>query len=77
MNGLEFFSWLKRESPVHVDRVMFMTGDVMNEGLWGQLQQSGRPHLSKPFSRSQLMAMVHTVLEPSEVGDLVSPLGRI
>jgi CheY-like chemotaxis protein len=43
-------------------RVIFLTGDVVNDETQAFLQSTGNPHLSKPFQLARVEQMVAQVL---------------
>lgn len=62
MSGLELWDALQRERPDSCPRILFITGDVLNEPLWDALHATCRPCLLKPFTREELLAHVYAVL---------------
>ncbi|MFC1937493.1 response regulator [Chloroflexota bacterium] len=58
MNGKDFYRWLKERYPELAGRVIFTTGDVMNGGIQGFLEQAARPFLPKPFTPAELRTVV-------------------
>jgi CheY-like chemotaxis protein len=63
MNGQEFYQQAIRRKPELARRVMFLTGDVVNEETQAFLQSTGNPHLSKPFQLARVEQMVAEVLQ--------------
>jgi len=62
MSGHEFYRQLQtRGSPV-IDRLVFMTGDVVSPEASRFLQEAGRPVLSKPFTLTDLMEILALVV---------------
>jgi PAS domain S-box-containing protein len=62
MSGHEFYRQLQtRHSPV-IDKLIIMTGDVVSPEASRFLQEAGRPVLSKPFTLTDLMAVLATVV---------------
>jgi CheY-like chemotaxis protein len=62
MSGHEFYRQLQElRSPV-IDRLIFMTGDVVSPEASRFLQQAARPVLSKPFTLTDLTAVLAKVV---------------
>ena len=66
MNGKELYQWLQEKHPQLADRVLFTSGDVMSGDIQSFLEQTTRPFLPKPFSSSELKAMVSEALKEIE-----------
>jgi len=66
MNGEELYQWLQKKYPQLTSRVIFTTGDVMGGDIKSFLEQSGRPFLPKPFTPSELKAIVQEALKQIE-----------
>jgi len=49
LSGEQLYEELRARDPEHASRVIFTTGDVMNEQMRGFLASSGRPLIAKPF----------------------------
>ena len=49
VSGEQLYTDLRARDPEHAGRVIFTTGDVMNEQMRGFLASSGRPLVAKPF----------------------------
>jgi PAS domain S-box-containing protein len=62
MNGQEFYDVVKQKYPALQSRVVFVTGDVLNEETHGFLQSTGNPHLGKPFNLTSVKHVVAEVL---------------
>jgi CheY-like chemotaxis protein len=62
MNGAEFHQTLANMNPALARRVIFLTGDVVNEETQRYLASTGNPHLEKPFQLGRLEAVVAQVL---------------
>ncbi len=58
MSGRAFFAHLSRLNPEMAGRVVFVTGDVVSPETKRYLQETGRPHLAKPFSLDDLERLV-------------------
>ncbi len=65
MNGKELFQVIVDRYPRLAGRVIFSTGDMMDGYTERFLELTGRPHLSKPFTPHELMAIVKETLKPA------------
>jgi DNA-binding response OmpR family regulator len=63
MNGKELFRIISDRYPRLAGRVIFSTGDVIDEYTQRFLELTGRPYLSKPFSPHELIAIVQKTLK--------------
>ncbi len=63
MNGREFYERLSQEQPSLAKRIVFVTGDVVNQETRAFLDEVGNPHLSKPFRLDEVAAAVTQVLQ--------------
>lgn len=55
MNGMELYRKLSEIKPYLNERIIFLTGDMENEGTNTFLKQTGCRYLSKPFSMKELL----------------------
>ncbi|MEX2152528.1 MAG: PAS domain S-box protein [Gemmatimonadaceae bacterium] len=55
VSGQQVFERWRRERPELVDRVVFITGDIVSADLQGFLRVSGRPYIAKPFEFSAIV----------------------
>ena len=62
MSGHEFFRQLQAARSPAVERLIFMTGDVLSPEASRFLQEAGRPVLSKPFALRDLMEVMARVV---------------
>jgi len=49
LSGEQLFERLRSDDPVHAERVIFTTGDLVNEQMRRFLDGTGRPCVPKPF----------------------------
>jgi signal transduction histidine kinase/ActR/RegA family two-component response regulator len=63
MNGQEFYQLAVEKKPELAPRVIFLTGDVVNEDTQAFLRSTGNPHLSKPFQLARIEQIVAEVLQ--------------
>jgi signal transduction histidine kinase len=66
MDGQQFFDRLKVEHPRLVERVLFLTGDILSREARAFLTSSGRPCLSKPFTYDELCSGVDALMRGSD-----------
>ena len=67
MSGKELYRLIQKSSIEHASRVVFITGDTMSDESHEFLSAAGRPSLSKPFKREQVLAMIQDIAEVSNV----------
>ncbi len=63
MNGKELYQHILDEHPDFTGKIIFTTGDVLDEKLTTLLNGSTRPYLPKPFTPDELKAIVKEALE--------------
>ena len=61
VNGADVHAWIVEHRPQLVSRVLFITGDTVNEETLAILRQTGAPCVEKPFRVQQLMAVVQKI----------------
>jgi PAS domain S-box-containing protein len=64
INGRQFYEMATKKQPALAKRVVFVTGDVVNEETMAFLRSTGNPHLDKPFFLTQVKQVVAEVLSP-------------
>jgi two-component system NtrC family sensor kinase len=62
MSGHEFYRALQASRSAMIERLVFMTGDVLSPEVKRFLAEAGRPVLSKPFTLEDLMDAMGKVL---------------
>ena len=67
MNGKQLYQCIKDRYPKLIKRVIFASGDVVNNDTQHFLEQSGRPFLSKPFTPEELITAVREAFKPTAV----------
>jgi len=65
LGGREFYEELKRTRPNQAEQVVFATGDTVRGDTLAFLRSVGRPYLHKPFSLTELRALLAGVSKPS------------
>jgi DNA-binding response OmpR family regulator len=63
MNGKELYRHILDEHPDFKGKVIFTTGDVLDDKLASLINGSARPYLPKPFTPDELRAIVKEALE--------------
>jgi len=69
ISGQELYSRMQQERPELAKRFIFVTGDVITPGTGDFIRQSGRPSLSKPFTSTEMAAVLEEMLAGLENGD--------
>jgi CheY-like chemotaxis protein len=62
IDGSDVHDWLAAHRPEMVSRLIFITGDIVNEETAATLRRTGAPCVEKPFRISQLLDVVRKVL---------------
>jgi two-component system NtrC family sensor kinase len=65
LGGREFYEELKRTRPAQAEQVVFATGDTVRGDTLAFLRSVGRPYLHKPFSLTELRALLAGVSKPT------------
>ncbi len=63
INGRQFYAQAVEKKPVLASRIIFLTGDVVNEETQDFLKSIGNPHIAKPFSLSSVKEVVAEAVE--------------
>ena len=62
VDGADVYEWLAAHRPELLPRLIFITGDIVNEETAATLRRTGAPYVEKPFRVQQFMAVVEKVL---------------
>jgi len=62
VDGADVHAWLATHRPQLVSKLVFITGDIVNEETAQTLIKTGAPCVEKPFRISQLMEVVKKVM---------------
>ena len=62
LSGRDLFHHLSRQRSPLVHRLLFITGDTFSEETQRFLEESGVPHLAKPFGREEILKAIQKVL---------------
>jgi DNA-binding response OmpR family regulator len=63
MNGKELYQYIRDNYPDFSGKIIFTTGDVLDEKLTSMLKGAERPYLPKPFTPDELKTIVKETLE--------------
>ena len=61
VDGADVHEWILRYRPDLIARIIFITGDIVNEETAATLHRTGAPCVEKPFRVQQLIDVVHRV----------------
>lgn len=65
LNGLELLSAVRREPAMATMPVLMLSGNRVDAGAAGQGRIDGYGFLTKPFTRSQLLGVMQSLLSPA------------
>ncbi len=60
-SGADLHQWIVSHHPELTDRLLFITGDTVNEDTMRALIRTGAPYLEKPFRVQQLIDRVEAM----------------
>ena len=60
-SGADVHAWLVLNRPEMKDKILFITGDTVNEETLKALTDTGVPYIEKPFRMKELMATVEKI----------------
>src|SRR5262249_3011981 len=58
LNGQQFYQLLTAKKPDLARRIVFLTGDLVNDGTRLFLESTGNPHLAKPFTLASVQQVM-------------------
>ncbi len=58
VDGADVHAWITQRRPELVCRVVFITGDTVNEDTAETLRRTGAPYVEKPFRVQQFLSIV-------------------
>ena len=61
MDGIEFYNEIKKRNPALLDRLIFITGDTVNEETQSFLGQAGVSSLRKPFTFNEILNIISEI----------------
>lgn len=77
MDGMAFYLALQKQSPEMIDRLVFMTGAILNSNIAKWIPTQSRPVLEKPLDIAQLHAALGSVGVSSKCEcQAISEVGR-
>lgn len=62
IDGADVHEWIKQHRPEMVKRMLFVTGDIVNEETAQILRRTGVPCIEKPFRVNELVSAVKEVM---------------
>jgi DNA-binding response OmpR family regulator len=62
VSGADVHKWLTHNRPELAHRILFITGDTVNQETMAILQKTGAPYIEKPFRVAQLLATLTSLL---------------
>src|SRR5262249_24246694 len=65
VNGDDVHQWIVQNRPELSERILFITGDIVNEETIQTLHRTGVPCIEKPFRVQELLSAVKKVMEGS------------
>src|SRR5438270_2918599 len=60
-SGADVHSWIVAHRPELKERMLFITGDTVNEETMMALQNTGVPYIEKPFRAHELINVVEKI----------------
>lgn len=61
VDGADVHAWISEHKPELASKVIFITGDIVNEETAATLRRTGAPCVEKPFRVQQLIEIVKKV----------------
>jgi len=58
VHGSDVYDWLQAHRPELGNKLIFITGDIVNEDTAATLRRTGSPFVEKPFRVQELIAVV-------------------
>jgi DNA-binding NtrC family response regulator len=65
VDGADVWQWIGQHRPELLSKVIFITGDIVNEETAAALRRTGAPYVEKPFRVQQLIVVVEKFLGAS------------
>jgi DNA-binding response OmpR family regulator len=63
ISGADVHAWIGAHRPELLHRILFITGDTVNQETMEILEKTGAPCIEKPFRVAQLLKSVELLLE--------------
>jgi DNA-binding NtrC family response regulator len=61
LSGADVHAWIVKNRPQLKDRMLFITGDTVNDDTMKALVRTGVPYIEKPFRVTELMVTVEKI----------------
>ena len=61
VTGADVHAWIRANRPELLHRILFITGDTVNQETMAILEKTGAPCIEKPFRVSQLLRSIKTL----------------
>src|SRR5689334_11647940 len=65
-SGADVYAWIVANRPELRERMLFITGDTVNEDTMKALQSTGVPYIEKPFRVQELINIVERIFGPAQ-----------
>jgi DNA-binding NtrC family response regulator len=65
-SGADVHAWIVANRPEMRDRMLFITGDTVNEETMKALQNTGVPYIEKPFRVQELINIAERIFGPAD-----------
>jgi DNA-binding NtrC family response regulator len=65
-SGADVHAWIVAHRPELKERMLFITGDTVNEETMKALQNTGVPYIEKPFRVQELIKIVERIFGPAQ-----------
>ncbi len=62
IDGADVWQWIAANRPELLPRMIFITGDIVNEDTAATLRRTGAPYIEKPFRVHELISVLEKVL---------------
>ncbi len=62
VDGSDVHTWIAKNRPELAARMLFITGDTVNEETATTLRKTGVPYIEKPFRVQQLIAAIEKIM---------------
>jgi CheY-like chemotaxis protein len=66
VDGADVYRWIADNRAEMKGKVIFITGDIVNEETAATLRKTCAPYVEKPFRVADLLAVVRRVLGPAQ-----------
>jgi DNA-binding response OmpR family regulator len=63
VTGADVHAWIRAHRPELLHRILFITGDTVNQETMAILEKTGAPCIEKPFRVAQLLKSIKLLLD--------------